>query len=216
MTELQYSAVYAFFVKQDHTLNGAMDCSEFLSFLKVTSAEEIWDVISNNRDQLPEITTKNIPQFSEKRDMYKALKVIIAADTTPLEYADLGYYLCKVDRKPEAKRKYAENQYMLAVQTGLAYERKPLAVTNLGRSFSDLQRESDKDKVLKRLCLGIPVMQQILLLAESQCVNVVTFLSDYLAPTTVLRRRSNVHTFLDWLRTISTGEIDTMINRIVW
>ena len=74
MTEPQYSAVYAFFVKQDHTLNGAMDCSEFLSFLRAASAEEIWDVISSNRDQLPEITTKNIPQFSEKRDMYKALK----------------------------------------------------------------------------------------------------------------------------------------------
>lgn len=216
MTEIQRKAVYALFVKQNHELDGLMDYSDFLSFLRNASAEEIWSVISANRTELTAITTKNIPQFSEKRDMYKALKIIIAADTTHLEYKDLGYYLCKVDRKPEAKRKYAENQYMLAVQIGLAYEQKPLAVTEFGKAFSSLQQEGDKDEVLKRLCLSIPVMQQILLLAETQNVNVVEFLSSYLAPTTVLRRRSNIHTFLDWLRTISTGEMDLILNRIAW
>lgn len=216
MTEIQRKAVYALFVKQNHELDGLMDYSDFLSFLRNASAEEIWSVISANRTELTAITTKNIPQFSEKRDMYKALKIIIAADTTRLEYKDLGYYLCKVDRKPEAKRKYAENQYMLAVQIGLAYEQKPLAVTEFGKAFSSLQQEGDKDEVLKRLCLSIPVMQQILLLAETQNVNVVEFLSSYLAPTTVLRRRSNIHTFLDWLRTISTGEMDLILNRIAW
>lgn len=115
MTELQRKAVYALFVKQDHQLGGLIDYSEFLSFLKDASAEEIWSVISAYRTELTAITTKNIPQFSEKRDMYKALKVIVAAGSTRLEYKDLGYYLCKIDRKPEAKRKYAENQYMLAV-----------------------------------------------------------------------------------------------------
>ena len=216
MTELQRKAVYALFVKQDHQLGGLIDYSEFLSFLKDSSAEEIWSVISAYRTELTAITTKNIPQFSEKRDMYKALKVIVAAGSTRLEYKDLGYYLCKIDRKPEAKRKYAENQYMLAVQIGLAYEQKPLAVTDLGRAFTSLQQESDKDEILKRLCLSIPVLQQILLLAETQNVNVVEFLSAYLSPTTVLRRRSNIHTFLEWLRTISTGEMELIINRIAW
>ena len=216
MTEKEQKAVYTLLVKQDYKLKEIMDYSDFFSFLLNTSAEEIWRVISTNRTELTAITTKNIPQFSEKRDMYKALKVIIAAGATPLEYIDLGYYLCKIDRKPEAKRKYAENQYMLAVQMGLAYDQKPLAVTDLGRAFSSLPRESDKDEVLKRLCVGIPVMQQILLLAETQNVKVVEFLSAYLAPTTVLRRRSNIHTFLEWIRTISTGEMNSIINRIAW
>lgn len=69
MTEIQRKAVYALFVKQNHELDGLMDYSDFLSFLRNASAEEIWSVISANRTELTAITTKNIPQFSEKRDM---------------------------------------------------------------------------------------------------------------------------------------------------
>lgn len=216
MTKVQEQVVYELFVKQNAAFSEIMDYDSFLDCLRGASVDEIFEIIVCNRNELEEIQTRNIPQFSEKRDMYKALKVLVAAEAGSLSYHDLGYYLCKIDRKAEAKRKYAENQYMLAVQMGFAVDGKPLAVTPFGRAFNAIPDERTKDEIMKRMCLKVPVIQQILLAAQNERVDVVSYLSTYLAPSTVLRRRSNIHTFLNWLRSVSNEGLIAILNRITW
>ncbi len=212
--EKEKQAVCDVFVK--HHVDTCMDPLEFLGFIQYASTTDIFHVIRECKDDLVPVQPGNIPQLSEVKDMFRTVTILNDCETA-LDMTTLGYYLIGSDRSAEAQRKYGETHYNFACQLGFAIKHKDRRthLTDLGTAFY-FKTDTEKMDITKRLILEVPLLQQSLLKAETQFVNMVEELGKYLSPSTVQRRRSNMHNMLRWLEETADVEMMDLLFKIRW
>ena len=212
--EKERQAVYDIFVC--HKTDTCMDPLAFLDFIQEASTSEIYHVIKNHYRELIPVHTSNIPQLSEVEDMFKAIRILNDSEEK-MDMFTLGYYLLGGNGSREAQRKYGETHYNFACQLGLAVKlpRKRTMLTDLGIAFY-YKNDMEMKHITNRLILEIPLLQQSLLKAEARYISMVEELGKYLSPSTVARRRSNMHNMLNWLGETADDEMRTILSNIAW
>lgn len=215
LSDIEERSLYDFYICQREVTE--MASGSFLGLLCNLSISEVFEVIRNNSDKLCEITTGNIPQYSNLFDVFKVVQIIHDCGK-PIDMYELGYYLRGDNRTSEAQRKYGENHYKFACQLGLAkfVPRTNTCITNLGIAFYELRDEGVQKSVTDRLVLRVPILQRILIDAQDKKVDVVEELGKYLSPATVARRRSNMHNALNWLAQYHDLGMKPILDNIEW
>ncbi len=209
-------ALLTLFVTQEPFIDMDYDAFLLSELLVDTKTEAIFNIINEHKTSLPKVVSNNIPQFSDSEDIYKVMRVVLDSEIVDLSYEKIGYFLCPKGAKSGAQTKYGENHYKLAAQLGLVTPNKPLSTTDLGIAYY-LTEDSDKRKeMLKRLVMRIPIIQQVLLCADSQLVDMSEYMCRFLSQSTMLRRRSNMRELLSYLMDISEVPMQHRLNNIVW
>ena len=127
---------------------GTMDASDAVDTLLSINGDSIIEAIFENREFIRPIVSGEIPQFSNEKEVYNVLRILIESGLSGLTYEQVGEYLCSINTKPEAMRKYGETHYKFASQLGLTKRGYPLSPTEIGIAFfhlaSDSQREASR------------------------------------------------------------------------
>lgn len=212
--EKERQAVYDVFVC--HKVDTCMDPLAFLDFIQNASTTDIYHIIRGNKDKLIQIKTSNIPQLSEVEDMFKTIQILNDCEE-PMDMYTLGYYLLGSNCSREAQRKYGETHYNFACQLGLANKlpKQNTSLTDLGIAFY-YKNAAEKKQITNRLILEVPILQHALIDAEDRFVSMVEELGKYLSPSTVTRRRSNMHNMLNWLGETADSELRGILSNIAW
>ena len=133
-----------------------------------------------------------------------------------LTYEQIGSYLCSVNAKYDARRKYGETHYKFAAQLGLAKQRYPLSATEIGVAYYLLESDEKRQALMNRLVFSIPFVQHAILKAVDGQYYMPGFLAEYLSPSTVKRRRSNMHKIMSWTYEITDGNYKSLFDNITW
>lgn len=178
-----------------------------------TSIGHILDIIEEHIDELPEVITSNIPQFSNIYDVDVIPRIVV---TNPgCEYAMMGYYYNK-DGKYDAQRKYGENHYKAAALLGLVTDAPPFDATYLGREYIHLPEET-KDLIRPRLCLRIPIIDICLIEGRKGPYDGMKEVRRLLTESTSVRRRSSMKQMINQvLKSIPEKDRSIIIDNISW
>lgn len=195
---------------------GQTDVFEAVEILSHIGGEELIAFILDNREDLRPIATIDIPQFSNKKDVNKVLRVLIDSGLNNLTYEQVGSYLCSVDAKFDARRKYGEQHYKFANQLGLTTKGYPLSATEIGTAYYLLESDEKRQELMNRLVFSIPFVQHAIIKAIDEHYSMPDYLGEYLSPSTVLRRRSNMHKIMSWAREITEGKYKQLFDNITW
>lgn len=138
------------------------------------------------------IDKKDISQFSDFKDAYYTVPYILKnCGITDVDYSRMGYMMRDEKRNDVADKKYGENHMKTSAQLGLCQFRKCRANTNtLGNLYVKL-KESERKRVLPKLCLYIPYIQNYFM--EGATDDVREEILSILSLTTRNRRRPNVN-----------------------
>lgn len=216
MTEIDSLILKKIFVMQTESYNENIDPFMILDVIYNSSVEDIFSIIRENRELLPSVGANNIPQFSNADDLFSVLRIIIDSKIENITYETMGYFMCPPGAKAVAKKKYGENHYKLAVQLGLAKSAKPFAATDLGVAFYLMNDTEKQQNIKKKLPLHIPIIQQALLLADIDMVNMECFMEQYLAHSTVVRRRPNVRELISYIADVADIQMQYRLNNLIW
>lgn len=195
---------------------GKTDVFVAVEVLTNVDGADLIDIIYENRDRLRPIVTGEIPQFSEEKDIYKVLRVLIDSGLDNMTYEQIGAYLCPVDAKYEARRKYGETHYKFAAQLGLTKKKRPLSATEIGVAYYLLESDEERQALMNRLVFSIPFVQHAILKAKDGHLYMPDYLAEFLAPSTVARRRSNMRKIMTWAYDVTTGEHKQLFDNIAW
>lgn len=195
---------------------GVTDVFNAVDILTHLNGNDIIASIILNRDVLRPIITGEIPQFSKEKDVNNVLKVLIDSGLKDITYEQLGAYLCPVDAKFEARRKYGETHYKFASQLGLTTKGYPLTATEIGVAYFLLNSDEKRQSLMSRLIFSIPFVQHTFLKASGGRFYMPDFLGEFLSPSTVMRRRSNMHKIMSWACEITEGKYRQLFDNIVW
>lgn len=178
-----------------------------------TEISRILDVIESHMEELPEIVTSNIPQFSSITDIDVIPRIV---ETNPgCEYAMMGYYFNK-DGKYDAQRKYGENHYKAAALLGLVTEEAPFGPTYLGREYAGLPEEL-KEAVKSRLCLRVPIIDICLIEGRKGPYDGMKEVRKLLTESTSVRRRSSMKQMINQiLKAMPEKDRSVIIENINW
>ena len=186
-----------------------------MHYIAAIQGIEIYDLIKDHRDELSDITTKNIPQFSELSSIEKVLNIVESSVDGNLAYKNIGYFFNK-DSTELAQHKYGENHYKLASSIGLATTNKPYEVTPLYYAYL-LEERAIRKNLIAKLLMCIPVIQRILLNSEHEKYNVPDLLYKYISKSTARRRGSSIKQILNAIYTVMPEtERVNMKNNIEW
>lgn len=182
--------------KNSECLDKEIIVKRLVDILLKYSIEECIEIIKQS-DKREYITKENIPQFSDLDDATINLNKILVESGDSSNYKEIGYYLRR-DEEDYAEnvialKKYGENHSKLSTLIDLSVINNNIHTTSvtlslMGEYFYCLS-ELEKQRLLKRLYLRIPIIQNILI--DGDFNNINKFLS-VLAESTVKRRRSNV------------------------
>lgn len=182
----------------DSIINDKEKCSLLLQVLSKYPCLDILKIIEEE-DQLFEIDKKDIPQFSDFKDAYYQVPFVLAnCGIKDVDYNKMGYMLRVEKRKEVADKKYGENHIKTSAQMGLCSFRNCMANSNtLGSMFIKLSEE-ERDNLLPKLCLYIPIIHNYFKLGATDEIrdNMLSILS----LTTQKRRRSNVNTIIETVK----------------
>lgn len=195
---------------------GSIDVFDAVDCFLQMNGDDIISMIINYQGSIRPIVTCDIPQFSNERDVNNVLRVLIDSGLDNLTYEQIGGYLCPVDVKFEARRKYGETHYKFATQLGLTAEGRPLSATEIGVAYYLLENDEKRQELMKRLIFSIPFVQHAILKAKDGVFYMPNFLAVYLAPSTAVRRRSNMHKIMSWANDITMGGYKQLFDNIVW
>lgn len=195
---------------------GVTDVFDAVDILTHLNGSDIIASIISNSDVLRPIVTGEIPQFSEEKDVNNVLRVLIDSGLKDITYEQVGAYLCPVDAKFEARRKYGETHYKFASQLGLTTKGYPLTATEIGVAYFLLSNDEKRQSLMSRLIFSIPFVQHTVLKATEGRFYMPDFLGEFLSPSTVVRRRSNMHKIMSWACQITEGEYKQLFDNIVW
>lgn len=159
-----------------------------------TDLRDLISIIKQTPDR-ESVSTDNIPQYGDLSiSMY--LIPIILEEVGPLNYIEFGKKLFfREGKNDEAYRKYAETHCKLAAQLDLARIEKnsslgyQVSSSIMGKYFCTLSIEQ-KDLLLPKLCLRIPIIQEALL-SKNRKESIEKNLS-ILSASTIKRRRTGV------------------------
>lgn len=166
-----------------------------ISIIKETSIEDIVDIIEASKENIAELTSANIPQFSNIELINDVLDVVNSTDN--ISFEEIGYYLNKSASKG-AQTKFGENHYKTAALIGLTTQEKPFSITYLGKQYMILDTDK-KENVRNKLFLRVPIVQTIVIDAKYKKTIPMDILKKYLSESTSIRRRSNVRTMVDYV-----------------
>lgn len=214
MEQKENIAINQIYVTQRPYINPDVDASIIGELLIQMSMDELVQYVINNQEELPEVTTKNIPQFSKIDDVVKVLWILADSGIEKLDYAQIGFYLCPDNSTEGACRKYGENHYKLASQLGFVTPDKPYEITDLGFYFYSLD-DMNRKKLLKKLILRIPIIQRIIIEAQTKIVSIREELGKWLSPSTVIRRSSNVYSLINLLRDDASTRANQILTNIM-
>lgn len=195
---------------------GNVDVFDAIATLSQTNGNDIIPIIIESRDKLRPIVTGEIPQFSEEKDVYNVLRVLVDSGLDNMTYEQVGSYLCPVGTKYDARRKYGETHYKFACQLGLTRQGRPLATTEIGVGYYLLENDEKRQELMNRLVFSIPFVQHSIIKANEGHFYMPDYLAEYLSPSTVLRRRSNMHKIMSWAYEITDGAYRQIFDNIAW
>lgn len=204
--------IIGLFVYQDAAAFSQVD--DIAKLLLMERVDTIFAFIESHADELPRVATSNIPEFSRLLDIDNVLSAIIGTDADFPGYLELGQTFSKAEKGP-ALRKYGENHYKLAALLGLVTRTFPMKVTELGRQYYKLG-EDDRKILRAKLVLRIPIVQQLLLLARDEYVNVDSVFAKYLAPSTVNRRTSSTRNLITELVGEKSTTVRERADKLLW
>ena len=195
---------------------GSTDVFIALDTLMQMDGYDIISVILENRNIIRPIVTGEIPQFSEEKDVNRVLQVLIDSGLEDLTYEQIGSYICSPGAKFDARRKYGETHYKFAYQLGLTTKERPFAATEIGYAFYLLENDEKRQAVMSRLVFSIPFVQHAIIKAFERYYYMPEYLAEYLSPSTVLRRRSNMRKIMSWAQDVTTGTYKRIFDNIAW
>lgn len=216
MTTCELSALRRLFVTQEPFIDSELDAIAMLDLIYSLSVENILDIIKSNQNELRSISAANIPQFSNPDVIFKVLKVVIDSESNDLNFERIGYYLRPRGTKPGALRKYGENHYKFAMDLGLVTEKRPFSATDLGLAFYLMEDTDKRLAIQKKLVLRVPIIQQALLTAETDMIDMAVLMRQYLKESTVKRRSSNVRKLLHYIMDNADVDLQHTLNNIIW
>lgn len=159
-----------------------------------TEQSQLTKLLKEAKNREP-ITTENIPQYGDLSiAMYGVPEILLEHNN--IGYIDFGRLLFYHEgKRDDAYRKYAENHCKLATLLDLAVIKRHapfgtvVSSSVMGRYFSSLPIE-DRDKLLPKLCLRIPIVQEALI-SNNRSESINNSLS-ILSESTRIRRRKGV------------------------
>jgi hypothetical protein len=194
-------------------INVGDNVAELINYLKACKIEDILEIIKNDRDNLLELHSSNIPQFSNIEEVDKAVQIVFDA-VEDINYQYIGYMLNK-NANPSAQTKYGENHLKLAIQMGLVSS-KPYQITSFGKRYL-LLSDKERNKVRSELFLRVPIIQKLLILSEDQIIDGTEMLKTVLSEKTAIRRRSNLKTLIGIIKEEALFVLQKqIINNIRW
>lgn len=182
--------------------------SWFGTLLINTSWEDLISYVidsnSSNYSWKDKITPENIPQISNLDDALIETPYHMYVGERELTYSKLGYHLDNGKIKNIiAQRKYGENHAKLASQLDLVTLVKDgntyyIQGTVFGEYYHNFPNNVKKELAAK-LMLRIPIIQEIFRDARMGVVYVDDYLKS-LSEATIIRRRPNIMTLLDFIK----------------
>ena len=201
----------SFSTEEEH----ANKASRLMHYVREMSGIEIWSLLKEHRTEFRDITTKNIPQFSDIQSIDKVLSIVESSVDGKLAYRNIGYFFNK-DASEGAQHKYGENHYTLASSIGLVTVEKPYSVTPLYYAYL-LNERSQKKEITAKLLLSIPIVQKIIIESEKSSYNVPDLLYLHLSKSTARRRGSSIKQIINSICDIMPeAERTAMKNNIKW
>ena len=189
----------AFYTHADDSLLEIEEKSALL--IKTLQKYKCFEILEIIRDGFApnKIDKKDISQFSDFKDAYYTVPYILKnCGITDVDYSKMGYMMRDEKRNDVADKKYGENHMKTSAQLGLCQFKKCRANTNtLGNLFVKLG-ESERKRILPKLCLYIPYIQNYFMEGATEEVreNILSILS----LTTRNRRRPNVNTIIQTVK----------------
>lgn len=214
MTEFEEKIIMDYMINGNNI--GDANVFDAINTLSNIDGNDIINIIICNENNLRPIETNSIPQFSNEKDIYTVLKVLIDSGINDLSYEQVGEYLCPNNAKSTAKRKYGENHYKFANQLGLTTKARPFSATEIGIAYYLLNNDSERQALMNRLVFSIPIVQHSIIKATKAKFSMIEYLSEFLSPSTVLRRRSNMRKIMSWASEITSGNNKSLFDNIVW
>lgn len=186
----------------------------WINTLLETDANNLLNIIETSKIKRENITPANISQFSNFDEVDKVIRILADSGIENLDWKTIGYFLNGEKRKDGARQKYGENHYKLSMQLGLASTYNNFKISVLGEAYRKLTDDRSKKEIKYKLILRIPIIQESLIRAEIETVNLTELLSKYLAESTMKRRKSNIKTLFRLLTELNSAEINTRIGFI--
>ena len=214
MTDAEKNLIMDYMIRGKNV--GDTDIFEAVDVFLHLNGNDIISIIMERQNCIRPIVTGEIPQFSEEKDVYKVLRVLIDSGLKNLTHEQIGAYLCPFGAKFEARRKYGETHYKFAAQLGLATKGRPLATTEIGVAYYLLESDEKRQALMNRLVFSIPFVQHSIIKAANGQFYMPEYLAEFLAPSTVVRRRSNMHKIMSWAYEVTDGEYKQLFDNIVW
>ncbi len=169
-----------------------------IEVLKKTKCSDILEII---RDAFKpyHYDKKDITQFSDFKDAYYEVPYRLAnCGCKDVGYEKMGYMLRQNKRNAVADKKYGENHMKTSAQLGLCSFTKNHANANaFGTAFIRLS-ENDRRRVLPKICLYIPYIQNYFMAGATEEVR--EEILSILSKTTQGRRRPNVKKIIDTIQ----------------
>ncbi len=184
---------------------------KMMSLLVETPIQEIFNIIYSHRDEIREIKTIEIPQFSNINDIDKVLAIV--KSNPECTYQLIGYFFNK-EGKEYSQWKYGENHYKGAVALGLAEAGKPFALSPLGEKYITSTRE-EREIIKPKLCLLVPIVQEILVNGYDGPYHAMIILRSLLSEKTAVRRRSSIKQIIRAIEA-AMPEADFIQKNLIW
>ncbi len=175
------------------SLNATQAAKQLIDNLLDISVDALAQLIKSaeNREM---VTAENIPQFSDLATAMYLVPNVLNKISQPITYAEMGQRILRGEKNDVADKKYGENHGKVAALLDLAVVSKDsvsatIKTSVLGIIFDSLSKEQ-KDELLSRLCLRIPIVQNAICSDDME----ETLKADMsiLSHTTYIRRLSNV------------------------
>lgn len=189
----------AFYSHADtHIIEDEVKSALLLEVLKKYKCSEILKIIEDGFVPY-EVGKKDISQFSDFKDAYYMVPYLLQnCGASDVDYLKMGYLLRDNKRKDVADKKYGENHMKTAAQLGLcSFDRCRANSNALGKLFIKLS-EAKRRKVLPKLCLYIPYIQNYFMAGATDEVR--DEMLSILSNTTQVRRRPNVNTIIQTVK----------------
>ena len=184
------------------------------------SIDDIFSLI-NCASMKEEIDASNIPQLSKFSAATEEIpKILMESGLESFNFKELAYYLKGCGTSEFAKMKYGENHAKLATLLDLASITFPQNSAEVGKSIllKEYYRlnKIDRNNLICKLILRIPIIQAILCQASSGNLNPEILLKTVLSSKTQERRSSSIKALLKVLHQSDSTKIKSIINNIEW
>ena len=181
-------------------------CADLLLALMAYSIDDIIGIITESFEKF-DITTQDIPQYSNLDDCFKTAYLIEQSGIEKVDFIKMGFLLVGgATKKTVAYQKYGENQGKMAVLFGLlklnpkqvipgnAKPRTSFSLTALGKAFNAFSE--DKQELLKtKMMLRCKLMQNYYLRGRQQQL-LDEDIKGLLSESTYKRRGTNIRSFI--------------------